>query len=101
MPAAERTPRLSRQRRLFLIAALAGLAVFVLVAVLMRTGALDGFDARVVDFVASHHRRQPFTGIAETLDRLDTWWLLHRSSSPRSSAACGGPAGWCRPCTWA
>ena len=68
--------RLSRQRRLFLIAALAGLAVFVLVAVLMRSGALDSFDARVVNFFASHHRRQPFTGIAETLDRLDTWWLL-------------------------
>ena len=58
------------------IAALAGLAVFVLVAVLMRLGALDSFDARVVNFFASHHRRQPFTGIAETLDRLDTWWLL-------------------------
>ncbi len=76
MPGAERTHRLSRQRRLFLIAALAGLAVFVLVAVLMRPGALDSFDARVVNFFASHHRRQPFTGIAETLDRLDTWWLL-------------------------
>ena len=76
MPVAERRLHLSRQRRLFLIAALAGLAVFVLVAVLMRTGALDSFDVKVVDFIASHHRRQPFTGIAEGLDRLDTWWVL-------------------------
>ena len=76
MPGAEGTPRLSRQRRLFLIAALAGLAVFILVAVLMRSGALDSFDAKVVNLFASHHRRQPFTGIAKTLDRLDTWWLL-------------------------
>ena len=73
MPAAER--RLSRQRRLFLTAALAGLAVFVLVAILMRTGALDGLDTRVSTLFAGR-RRQPFTGIAETLDGLGTWWLL-------------------------
>ena len=76
MPAADRTPRLSRQRRSFLIAAAGGLAVFVLVAVLMRTGALDGLDTRVANFFAAHHRRQPFEAIAETLDKLDTWWLL-------------------------
>ena len=75
MPAAEPRSRLSRPRRLFLIAAAAGLAVFVLVAVLMRTGVLDSFDSRVVDLFAEH-RRQPFTGIAEVLDKLDTWWLL-------------------------
>ena len=75
MPGAERRFHLSRQRRLFLIAAFAGLAVFVLVAVLMRTGALDGLDTRVVTSFAEH-RRQPFTGIAEALDWLDTWWFL-------------------------
>ncbi len=41
----------------------------------MRTGALDAWDAAVVNFFAEH-RRQPLTGIAETLDKLDTWWLL-------------------------
>ena len=76
MPAADKTPILSRQRRHFLIAAAAGLAIFVLVAVLMRTGVLDGLDTRVADFFAAHHRRQPFTAIAQTLDKLDTWWLL-------------------------
>ena len=76
MPAADKRPRLSRQRRQFLIAAAAGLAVFVLVAILMRTGVLDGLDSRVANFFAAHHRRQPFTAIAETLDKLDTWWLL-------------------------
>ena len=76
MPAADHTPRLSRQRRPFLIAAAAGLAVFVLVAVLMRAGVLDGLDSRIAQFFAAHHRRQPFDAIAETLDRLDTWWLL-------------------------
>ncbi len=75
MPAAEHPSRPGRQRRPFLIAALAGLAVFVLVAILMRTGALDGLDARVATLFAGR-RRQPFTGIAETLDALDTWWLL-------------------------
>jgi membrane-associated phospholipid phosphatase/FMN phosphatase YigB (HAD superfamily) len=76
VPGAERRIRLSRQRRLFLIAALAGSAIFVLVAVLMRTGVLDSFDVKVVDFIASNHRRQPFTGAAEALDQLDTWWIL-------------------------
>jgi membrane-associated phospholipid phosphatase/phosphoglycolate phosphatase-like HAD superfamily hydrolase len=66
----------SRERRGFLIAAGAGLAVFVLVAVLMRTGVLDSLDARVVNFFAAHHRRQPFTDIARALDVLDDWWLL-------------------------
>jgi membrane-associated phospholipid phosphatase/phosphoglycolate phosphatase-like HAD superfamily hydrolase len=75
VPAAERRFRLSRQRRLFLIAAAAGLAVFVAVAILMRTGALDSFDAKVVNLFAEH-RRQPFTAIAKALDKLDTWWLL-------------------------
>jgi membrane-associated phospholipid phosphatase/phosphoglycolate phosphatase-like HAD superfamily hydrolase len=76
VPAADRTPLLSRQRRSFLVAAAGGLAVFVLVAVLMRTGVLDGLDTRVADFFAAHHRRQPFEAIAETLDKLDAWWLL-------------------------
>ncbi len=76
MPAADHRSHLSRQRRRFLIAAGAGLAVFVLVAVLMRTGVLDTLDARVVNFFAAHHRRQPFTGIARVLDVLDNWWLL-------------------------
>jgi membrane-associated phospholipid phosphatase/phosphoglycolate phosphatase-like HAD superfamily hydrolase len=76
VPAADRTPILSRQRRRFLIAAAVGLAIFVLVAILMRTGVLDGLDTRVADFFAAHHRRQPFTAIAQTLDKLDTWWLL-------------------------
>jgi membrane-associated phospholipid phosphatase/phosphoglycolate phosphatase-like HAD superfamily hydrolase len=76
VPAADGTPRLSRQRRSFLIAAAGGLTVFVLVAVLMRTGVLDGLDTRVANFFAAHHRRQPFEAIAETLDKLDTWWLL-------------------------
>ena len=75
MPGAERRFRLGRQRRPFLIAALAGLAVFLLVAVLMRTGALDGLDARIADYLAAH-RRGPFTSIAEVLDWLDTWWFL-------------------------
>ncbi len=75
MRAAERIARIGRQRRAFLIAAAAGAAAFLLIAVLMRTGALDGFDARVVDFFAEH-RREPFTTIAKGLDRLDTWWLL-------------------------
>ncbi|MGE5228356.1 MAG: phosphatase PAP2 family protein, partial [Deltaproteobacteria bacterium] len=75
MPAAERPLRLGRQRRPFLIAALAGLAVFVLVAILMRSGALDGLDARVATSLAGR-RGQPLTGIAETLDGLGTWWLL-------------------------
>ncbi len=75
MPAAEHRFRLSRQRRLFLIAAAAGLAVFVAVAILMRSGALDSLDAKVVNLFAEH-RRQPFTAVAETLDKLDAWWLL-------------------------
>ena len=75
MPAAERRSRIGRQRRAFLIAAAAGAAAFVLIAVLMRAGVLDGFDARVVDLFAEH-RREPFTTIAKTLDRLDTWWLI-------------------------
>ena len=76
MPAADHSPGLSPRRRPFLIAAGAGLAVFVLVAILMRTGVLDTLDTKVVNFFSSHHRRQPFTGIAEVLDSLDTWWLL-------------------------
>jgi len=74
--AADHLSRLSRQRRGFLIAAGAGLAVFLFVAVLMRTGVLDSLDARVVNFFAAHHRRQPFSGIARALDLLDNWWLL-------------------------
>ena len=76
MPAADHIARLGRQRRGFLIAAGAGLAVFLLVAVLMRTGMLDSLDAKVVNFFAAHHRRQPFTDIARVLDVLDDWWLL-------------------------
>ena len=75
MPAAERILRLGRQRRAFLIAAGAGAAVFVAVAVLMRTGVLDGVDERVINLF-SGRRREPLTTIAEVLDRLDTWWLL-------------------------
>jgi membrane-associated phospholipid phosphatase/phosphoglycolate phosphatase-like HAD superfamily hydrolase len=75
VPGAERRFHLGRQRRPFLIAAAAGLAVFVLVAVLMRSGALDAFDIRVADYFAAH-RRQPLTGSAEVLDWLDTWWFL-------------------------
>jgi membrane-associated phospholipid phosphatase/phosphoglycolate phosphatase-like HAD superfamily hydrolase len=76
VPAAEHRPRISRQRRAFLIAAAAGAAAFVLVAVLMKAGVLDGLDTKVANFFAAHHRREPFDAIAETLDRLDTWWLL-------------------------
>ncbi len=76
MPAADHKSRVSRQRRPYLIAAGAGLAVFVVVAILMHAGVLDSFDVRVVDFFAAHHRRQPFTGVAEVLDALDRWWLL-------------------------
>jgi membrane-associated phospholipid phosphatase/phosphoglycolate phosphatase-like HAD superfamily hydrolase len=75
VPAAERIASFGRRRRPFLIAAGAGLAAFVLVAVLMKTGALDALDARVVNLVADH-RRQPFTAVADVLDYLDTWWLL-------------------------
>ena len=75
MPAAERTHRLSRQRRLFLIATGAGLAVFVLVAILLRTGVVDSMDLRINNLMMGHHR-QPFTAIGVALDRLDTWWLL-------------------------
>ncbi len=75
MPAAERRTRLTRQRRLFLIAALAGLAAFILVALLMRSGVLDGLDTRVATWFAGRDR-QPFTGVAKTLDELGTWWLL-------------------------
>ena len=49
--------------------------MFVLVAVLYRTGALDGFDVRVSTFVIDH-RRGVLTSIADALDKLDTWWLL-------------------------
>ncbi len=75
MPAAERIRRLSRQRRPFLIAAGAGLAVFIVIAVLYRTGALDGFDAKVSTFVTGH-RKGALTGVSDALDKLDVWWLL-------------------------
>jgi len=75
VPAAEGRSRLGRQRRAFLIAAGAGAAAFVVVAVLVQTGALDGLDERVVNLFAGH-RRDALTTIAQTLDRLDTWWLL-------------------------
>lgn len=75
MPDAERTPRVTPERRRFLIAAATGLAVFALVAVLMRSGALDGVDERVVNLLAGR-RRPPLIDGARTLDRLDTWWLL-------------------------
>jgi membrane-associated phospholipid phosphatase/beta-phosphoglucomutase-like phosphatase (HAD superfamily) len=75
VPAAERSPRVGRQRRPFLIAALAGLAVVVVVAVLMRSGALDGPDAGVAGLFAGR-RAEPFTAVAEALDTLGTWWLL-------------------------
>jgi FMN phosphatase YigB (HAD superfamily)/membrane-associated phospholipid phosphatase len=75
VPAAEHIRRIGRQRRVYLIAAAAGLAAFIVAAVLMRTGVLDGFDERVVNLFAGH-RREPFTTIAEVFDFLDTWWLL-------------------------
>ena len=75
MPDAESTRRLGSDRRSFLIAAAGGLALFVLVAVLVKTGVLDGADERIVNLFAER-RRQPFTDIALALDRLDTWWLL-------------------------
>ena len=49
--------------------------MFILVAILYRTGALDGFDVRVIDFVTGH-RKETLTSIAEGLDKLDVWWLL-------------------------
>jgi undecaprenyl-diphosphatase len=64
-----------RERRTFLAATAAGLALFAVLAVLVKTGALDGPDARVVNLLADH-RGQPFTGIAEFLDYLSTPWLL-------------------------
>jgi membrane-associated phospholipid phosphatase/beta-phosphoglucomutase-like phosphatase (HAD superfamily) len=57
------------------MAAAAGAAAFVLVAILYRTGALDGFDVKVIN-LATGHRRAALTGIADALDRLDVWWLL-------------------------
>lgn len=75
MPAADRRPRVGRQRRAFLIAAAAGAAAFILVAVLMQSGVLDGFDQRVVTLFANH-RRDPFDTIAGVLDHLDAWWIL-------------------------
>jgi membrane-associated phospholipid phosphatase/phosphoglycolate phosphatase-like HAD superfamily hydrolase len=75
VPDAEGTSRPGSDRRPFLIAAAAGLALLVLAAVLMKTGVLDGVDERVVNLFEGR-RRQPFTDIAETLDKLDTWWLL-------------------------
>jgi HAD superfamily hydrolase (TIGR01549 family) len=75
VPAAEHIRRIGRQRRVYLIAAAAGLAAFVVAAVLMRTGVLDGLDERVVNLFAGH-RQEPFTTVAEIYDFLDTWWLL-------------------------
>jgi FMN phosphatase YigB (HAD superfamily)/membrane-associated phospholipid phosphatase len=75
VPAADQRPRVSGQRRAFLIAAATGAAAFVLVTVLYRTGTLDGFDVRVSNFVISH-RRGAFTSVADALDKLDVWWLL-------------------------
>jgi len=75
VPAAESRLRIGKQRRAFLIAAGAGAAAFVAVAVLVRIGAFDAFDERVVDLFAGH-RRDVLTTIARVLDRLDTWWLL-------------------------
>ena len=49
--------------------------MFAVVAILMRTGALDGLDARVATLFAER-RSQPFTGLAETLNELGTGWLL-------------------------
>jgi membrane-associated phospholipid phosphatase/phosphoglycolate phosphatase-like HAD superfamily hydrolase len=85
VPGAESSSRPSSDRRPFLIAAAAGLAMLVLVAVLMETGVLDGIDERVVNLFAER-RRQPLTDIAETLDKLDTWWLLALAIV----AVCGG-----------
>jgi FMN phosphatase YigB (HAD superfamily)/membrane-associated phospholipid phosphatase len=75
VPAADHRLRISRQRRAFLIAAAAGAAVFALVAVLYLTGALDGFDVRVSNFVIEH-RKGALTSVASALDKLDLWWLL-------------------------
>ena len=41
----------------------------------MRSGVLDGLDTRVATWFAGRDR-QPFTGVAKTLDELGTWWLL-------------------------
>lgn len=49
--------------------------MFVLVAVLMRSGATDSLDTHVVNLIVGH-RQQALDGIAKTLDKLDTWWLL-------------------------
>ena len=74
MPAADETSARSRQRRLFLIAAIAAAVVFVIVAVLVRGG--DGsLDDRILIWIAEH-RWQPFTAIALAFDWLGTWWVF-------------------------
>jgi membrane-associated phospholipid phosphatase/beta-phosphoglucomutase-like phosphatase (HAD superfamily) len=75
VPGAESASRAGSDRRRFLIAAAAGSAALVLIAVLMTTGALDGVEERVLSLLEAR-RRQPLSGIAEALDKLDTWWLL-------------------------
>ncbi len=67
--------RVGPDRRPFLIGAAAGLAVLVLVAVLMKSGALDGVDERIHSLFVGR-RREPFTDIAQILDRLDAWYVL-------------------------
>ena len=74
MPAADETSARSRQRRLFLIAAIAAAVVFVIVALLVRGG--DGsVDDRVLTWVAEH-RWQPLTTIATAFGWLGTWWVF-------------------------
>jgi membrane-associated phospholipid phosphatase/phosphoglycolate phosphatase-like HAD superfamily hydrolase len=75
VPAAEPTPRPDRQRRLFLIGAVAAALVFAVVAVLVATHAVDGLDTRIVNWFAGH-QHQSLARVAEALDALDTWWLL-------------------------
>ena len=74
MPAADESDAGGRQRRLFLIAAIAAAVVFVIVAVLVRGG--DGsLDDRILTWVAEH-RWQPLTVVATAFNWLGTWWVL-------------------------
>ena len=74
MPAADGTSARSRQRRLFLVAAIAAALVFLVVAALVRGG--DGsVDDSILVWVAEH-RRQPLTAIAIAVSWLGTWWVF-------------------------
>jgi FMN phosphatase YigB (HAD superfamily)/membrane-associated phospholipid phosphatase len=75
VPAADETSARNRQRRRFLVAAIAALAALVIIAALVRAHAGGGLDGRILGWF-EEHRRQPFTGLFTILDKLDTWWLL-------------------------